>query len=126
MRSAAWQSLSCEARAILVELYALYDASNNGRLFLSVREAASRVGVGKSTAASALAQLIDRGFIRPNVKGAFTLKQRHATSWVLTEFEHAGQLATKDFMRWQPDPKKQNTVRPRGQMVRQEGQTSGA
>src|SRR5262245_54679292 len=80
MRSLAWQSLSCEARAVLVELYALYDGSNNGRLFLSVREAAYRVNVGKSTAATALAQLIDRGFIRPNVKGAFTLKQRHATS----------------------------------------------
>ena len=90
MRSAAWQSLSCEARAVLVELYALFDGSNNGRLFLSIREAASRVSVGKSTAAAALAQLVDRGFIRPNVKGAFTLKQRHATSWVLTEFEHEG------------------------------------
>jgi hypothetical protein len=31
MRSAAWQSLSCEARAVLVELYALFDGSNNGR-----------------------------------------------------------------------------------------------
>jgi hypothetical protein len=125
MRSAAWQSLSCEARAVLVELYALYDGSNNGRLFLSILEAASRVGVGKSTAAIALAQLMDRGFIRPNVKGAFTLKQRHATSWVLTEFEHAGQLATKDFMRWQPEPKNHNAVRPQGQMVRVGGQMGG-
>ena len=125
MRSAAWQSLSCEARAVLVELYAFFDGSNNGRLFLSIREAASRVSVGKSTAAAALAQLVDRGFIRPNVKGAFTLKQRHATSWVLTEFEHGGQLATKDFMRWQPEPKNQNAVRPQGQMVRLEGQMGG-
>jgi hypothetical protein len=40
---------------------------------------------------------------------------------VLTEFEHAGQLATKEFMRWQPQVKNHNAVRPRGQMVRPEG-----
>jgi DNA-binding transcriptional MocR family regulator len=125
MRSAAWQSLSCEARAVLLELYALFDGPNNGRLFLSVREAARRIGVGKSTAAGALGQLMERGFIRPNVRGAFTLKQRHATSWVLTEFERAGQLATKDFMRWQLDPENCNAVRPQGQMVRVGGQIGG-
>lgn len=126
MRSAAWKSLSCDARAVFIELYALFDGSNNGRMFLSIRDAASRVNVGKTTAAAALMQLVDRGFVRPNVKGAFTLKQRHATSWVLTEFEHAGQLATKDFMGWQPEPKNHNAVRPKGQMVRVEAQMGGA
>ena len=121
MRSAAWQSLKCEARALLVALYEIYNGSNNGALFLSVREAARRINTSKSTAAGAFQALTDRGFIRPNVRGAFTLKQRHATSWVLTEFEHAGQLATKDFMRWKPEVKNHNAVRPRGQMVRPEG-----
>ena len=45
-------------------------------------------------------------------KGAFSLKKRHATEWRLTEFPcdltHA--LPTKDFMRWQPSQKIQNTV----------------
>jgi hypothetical protein len=122
MRSAAWRSLKCEARALVVALYELYNGSNNGALFLSIREAARRINTSKSTAAGAFRVLMDRGFIRPNVKGAFSMKQRHATSWVLTEFEFAGQLATKDFMRWRTMPEIQNTVRPQGQMVRVEGQ----
>jgi len=107
---------------VLVELYAHYDGGNNGRLFLSVREAARRTNISKSTAATAFAALVQRGFIRPNVKGAFSLKQRHATSWILTEFAHGGHIATKDFMPWQPDSKNQNTVRLQGQMFRPEGQ----
>src|ERR1044071_5096173 len=102
MASTAWRSLTCEARAVLVELYAHYDGGNNGRLFLSVREAARRTNISKSTAATAFAALVQRGFIRPHVKGAFSLKQRHATSWILTEFAHGGHIATKDFMPWQP------------------------
>jgi hypothetical protein len=102
LASAAWRSLSCEARALLVELYGLYNGSNNGMLFLSVREAARRLNIGKSTAARAFDELTEKGFVRPHVKGAFARKVRHATQWVLTEFEHGGQLPTKNFMRWQP------------------------
>lgn len=117
LNSEAWRSLPCEARALLVELYALHNGANNGSLFLSVREGARRLGVGKTTAARAFADLLDRGFIRPNVQGAFSRKVRHATSWVLTEFEYGGQLATKDFARWQSSGKIQNTVPPQVQMV---------
>ncbi len=113
----AWRSLSCEARAVLVELYALYNGSNNGGLFLSVREAAKRVGIGKTTAARALDQLADRGFIRRHVQGGFSHKIRHATQWVLTEFPHGCQLPTKDFAHWKAASENQNTVLPEGQMV---------
>jgi len=117
MRSAAWGSLSCEARALLVELYALHNGSNNGTLFLSVREAARRINTGKSTAHEAFRDLIDRGFVLPNTKGAFTLKQRHSTTWILTEFEFAGRLATKNFMSWVSPPQKSE----RGPQARTDG-----
>jgi hypothetical protein len=86
----------------LIELYSLYTGRNNGELFLSVRDAAKRGGMGKNAAQAALADLIDKGFVRPRQKGGFDYKARHATQWVLTEFEYAGALPTKDFMRWQP------------------------
>ena len=106
---AAWRDLAPASRALLVELYALYNGTNNGQLFMSVREAAKRISVSRNTGGKALLELQGHGFIRALEKGAFSLKSRHATRWVLTEFEHAGKLGTKDFMRWLP-AEIQNTV----------------
>jgi hypothetical protein len=102
LNSLAYRSLSLGARALLVELYALYNGQNNGDLYLSAREAGKRLGVGKTKAAACLHELEAKGFIRPRQRGAFQWKMRHATCWVLTEFAFAGQIPTKDFMRWQP------------------------
>ncbi len=100
--SPAYRSLSPTARCLLVELYSFYSGSNNGWVFLSVRDAAQRLGVGSSTAARAYVDLEDRGFIRPRVKGGFNVNDRRATEWVLTEFALGDNLATKDFMSWRP------------------------
>jgi hypothetical protein len=108
--SEAYQALDCTARALLVEFYSLYNGMNNGELFLSVREAARRLGVAPNTAMKAIRQLEDKGFIRPNQRGSFHWKAGHATSWILTEFEYSGKSATKDFMRWQPNGEKQKPV----------------
>ena len=50
LKSAAYRSLDCYARSLLVELYGLYSGSNNGGLFLSVRESAERLNVSRMTA----------------------------------------------------------------------------
>lgn len=102
LNSEAWQALSLGARCLLIVFYDLYNGHNNGELFLSVREAARRLRVAPNTAARLLLDLQTKGFIRPNIKGGFDWKVRHATSWILTEFEFAGQLASKGFMRWRP------------------------
>ena len=113
MESPAFRWLSVAARALLLELKALYTGNNNGTLFLSVREAARRLGVGKNQAAAAFAELQDRGFLRPNVVGAFSLKHEarrgNATSWILTEFPigDAKGAGSRDFMRWQPSDEQQ-------------------
>lgn len=101
----AWQSLSMNARCLEMELKALYDGTNNGKLFLSIREAAKRLGIADNTASKAFKELEEKGFIKSKQKGSFKWKTRHATSWILTEFEYNNQLATKDFMRWQPQEK---------------------
>ena len=100
LQGAAYKSLKPVARSILVELHALYNGGNNGQLFLSVREAGKRLNVAPNTAVRGFAELVERGFIRAALKGRFTLKQRHATRWVLTEYEYDGQLPSKDFARW--------------------------
>ena len=110
LRSPAYRSLNCYARCALVELYDLYNGDNNGDLFMSVRSMAQRLGIANGTAGRALDDLVDRGFIRPRQKGAFSLKVKHATSWILTEHSLADQRATKEFMRWQPTGQKQNSV----------------
>lgn len=99
-QSEAYQSLDCTARSLLVEFYALYNGTNNGELFLSVREAARRLGVAPNTAQKAIRALVGRGFIRPRQRGSFHHKGGPATQWILTEFEFAGEPGTKDFMRW--------------------------
>ena len=117
MATAAWKSLNGNQRAIYVEMAARYDGSNNGRIPYSVRDAADSLHISKATAARDLAALQERGFIVPMTKGAFSLKQRHATTWRLTEFncDVTRELPTKDFARWSPEI--QNTVSPRTSTV---------
>ena len=111
MRSPAWRSLDAKARCALIELYALYNGENNGDLFLSVRDLSEHIGCSPATAARAFVALEDRGFIRTHRKGGFNIKDktRQATSWILTEFEFANSLPTKEFMRYEmPNPNKKN------------------
>ena len=123
LKSPAWQSLSANARCVYIEMATRYagDGSNNGRLPYAVRDAVKTLHIGKSTAARALFDLQQRGFIVSTTKGGFSLKERHATEWRLTEFPcdvtHA--LPTKEFMRW---PEIQNTVPVAGPKVPVAGQ----
>ena len=93
LQSPAYRSLNCYARALLVELYRHYRPGKNGDVFLSVREAAQALNASHQTAMRAFHAVADRGFIRARRRGDFNWKARHATTWVLTEFEFGGQLA---------------------------------
>lgn len=103
LASPAYRSLPCYERCLLTELVRRYNGVNNGNFPMSVREAASLLGTGKNQAAKAFHGLEDRGFIKPNIKGAFTWKARHATTWILTEYRFNGEPPTKDFMKWKPE-----------------------
>lgn len=122
LRSVAYRDLRPVARALLVEVYALYNGSNNGDVFLSVRRAAALLGVTPNTASGALRDLAVHGFIRARQPGGFGWKERHATTWVLTEFAFAGALPEKAFMRWQPGDDfsgRTAETKPRSQKSRQ-------
>lgn len=107
--SAAYRDMDAKARCALHELMFRYDGKNNGAIVLSVRECAERLGVSPNTAMKALQSVVDHGFTCPLVKGSFTLKARHATEWLVTEFGHptADDPAPKDYRNWDPKNKTQ-------------------
>lgn len=114
MRSIAWRSLKAVARAVYTEVGFHYTGENNGRIVISVRGMAASLGISKDTAARALQMLEERGFIETVKRGAFSMKQRHASEFRMTAFrcDVRGALPSKKFMRWEPEI--QDTVRPQG------------
>jgi DNA-binding HxlR family transcriptional regulator len=103
----AWQSLSPAARCAYLELKFIYNGGNNGRIGLSARRLGACIHVSKNTAARALRELQEKGFIERVTAGAFHRKVRHATEWRLTEekCDVSGALPTKAFMRWGQEKK---------------------
>jgi|GEM_PF-2628750 len=109
MDTEAYKSLGCPARALLIEMRALYNGHDN-RIYMSRREAERRLGVGRRLAEQALTELLDRGFIRVLIPGKFHRKDPHATVYALTN-ETIGDgdgPAPKDYMSWTPE--KNNVV----------------
>lgn len=110
MASEAWKALTAQQRAVYIEVAALYAGNNNGRIALSVRNAAERCNITKDTAAKAFKRLIELGFIDCVTPGGFSRKVRHAAEWRLNMYkcDVTGAVASKAFMRW--SIKNQNTV----------------
>ena len=108
--SQAYRSLTCPARAVLIEIARGHDGTNNGRLGLSVRRASERCNIARGTAQRAFIDLQERGFIDCMTKGSFSRKLLHATEWRLTWWgcDVTGDLPSKKFMQWGRE--KQNTV----------------
>jgi hypothetical protein len=106
--SPAWRSLSPVARSILIELAAIYNGSNNGRLALSARDAAERVRCSKNTAARAFVELVQKGFADVCSRGHFDRKTPHAAEYRLTmhRCDRTGDRSSKRFMSWRLDQPK--------------------
>jgi DNA-binding transcriptional regulator YhcF (GntR family) len=104
--SPAYRDLNSVERSILSDKMKRYDGSNNGRIPYSVREAATELRISKDTARRAISRLQDQGFIVQITRGAFSLKQRHATEWRLTELncDVTNSLPSKELMRWPTVP----------------------
>ena len=112
--SPAYTSLSPWARAALVEVNRAYNGSNNGRIVLSVREVAERMNCHRDTAGRALQDLVDRGFIEPRTKGAFSVKFRRATEWRLNDrrCDATGKPQNQAFLKWPSGSETQPPRRP--------------
>ena len=98
--SAAWSALSSADRAVYVELAALYNGRNNGRLALSVRDASRRCRMNKDTAAAAFRSLASHGFVE-RISGD-RLQIGQAAEWLLTmhRCDRTGAPGTRAFLDW--------------------------
>jgi hypothetical protein len=110
LESAAYRALSPNARAVLVELTRMDNGSNNGVLWLSVRDAAAHMGVANTkTASAALSELQDMGFIVMTKDAHFRVKAAdtsRARCWRLTWLPvPKRQGPTNDYQERQPSTK---------------------
>ena len=110
LESAAYRSLSPNARAVLVELTRMDNGSNNGSLWLSVRDAAALMGVANTkTASAALGELQDMGFIVMTKDAHFRVKAAdtsRARCWRLTWLAIPKQRGpTNDYQQCEPTTK---------------------
>lgn len=123
LTSNAYRSLSPNARSLLVELAMLYNGDNNGSLYLSVRDAAHRMGVADLTATSrAFDDLKALGFVQMMRDSHFSVKAAEgarARCWRLTWWPGPGRkIATWDFLEREAEPKTPARKRmERGQKV---------
>jgi len=100
--TAAWRSLSPQARVVLIELIRIYNGRNNGYLALSARDAAARCNIAKDTATKVFRELIEKGFVELVVPGGFSMKLRHAAEYRLTHLrcDRTGEVGRYGFKRW--------------------------
>jgi hypothetical protein len=125
LRTDAFRALSGSAAKLLFLLLAKFNGQNNSEIVMSVRQAAHEVGCSPNHASKLFRELQEKGLVKIAVRGAFSLKMRHASTWTLTwlpvrRADHTGlfHVATRDFAHWgpsAPNPKKakQNAVASR-------------
>ncbi|WP_341212013.1 helix-turn-helix domain-containing protein [uncultured Limimaricola sp.] len=103
LKSPAWRALSGPAIKAFLELHTRYNGCNNGRLFLSLNEAADILGIGKATAQRALVELQDKGFLVLTKPGNWYGRQ--ANEWRITikpEDRKPQSTASNDWRSRQP------------------------
>ena len=100
IESEAWRWLRPISQAVYIELRRRYNGLNNGRISLSLSEAAHILKASKSSISRALKQLETHGFIKLIKKGYFT--GRMASEYALTDEQLDGHPPTREWRRWQP------------------------
>jgi DNA-binding transcriptional regulator YhcF (GntR family) len=102
-----WHSLSPRAVVAYLELARRFNGTNNGTLHLSVRELARAWNWSRASAARAIEELVDKGFIEITCNSGFNLKdrKRQATEYRLTVLfcDLTRQPASKTFTKWKPE-----------------------
>ena len=113
IESEAWKWLRPISKAVYIELKSRYNGLNNGRISLSLSEAAHILKASKSSISKALKQLEAHGFIKLIKKGYFT--GRMASEYALTDEQLDGYPPTREWRQWQPKkPHRRRQIRAIG------------
>ncbi len=111
LKSPAWRSLSGNAVRLWFELHTRFNGSNNGKVFLSLNEAAEILGLGKATVQRAYKELQDKGFLALEQEGNWYNRRAH--EWRLTtkpvQTRSGNQIATNDWRHWRPQKTKRGS-----------------
>lgn len=83
MDSPGYAATHPPARAVLLELAKRYTGYNNGRIGLSIRDAACACRISTGTAGRAIQELEDCGLIECVEKGSFSRRRRLASEYRL-------------------------------------------
>ena len=126
MKAEAWLALSAAARAVYLQIGFRYNGSNNGKLALSVRDAAKECNIARNTASRAFEELVDLGFIELTREGSFDRKTRIASEWRMTAFrcDLTGSLTTRAFMHRVAQARDNRAPRSRPQPARRSQTTA--
>ena len=100
IESDAWRWLRPISQAVYIEIRRRYNGLNNGKISLSLSEAAHILKASKSSINRALKQLEMHGFIKLIKKGYFT--GRMASEYALTDEQLDGYPPTREWRQWQP------------------------
>jgi len=101
--SAAWGAMSHGARSLYVALKRRYnsDFHNNGKIYLSLRDASQEIGSGREEIVRWFRELQHYGFIVLTQAGYLGLDGKgKAPHWRLTECGYMKDPPTRDFMKW--------------------------
>ena len=122
--SPAWRAMSHGARSLYICLKSRYNSKqhNNGRLYVSQRQAAQEIGSSYEQIARWFRELRHYGFIVMTTPGWLGVDGKgKAPHWRLTECGYMNDPPTRDFLKWDgrsfnkrhhppPGRKKQNPV----------------
>lgn len=105
IQSPAWRSLSGAAIKVWLELHTRFNGGNNGKLFLSMNEAARNLGIGKQTAQRAFAELQEKGFLVLERPGNWYGRQAHEWRLTTKPMRRPGgkEVASNDWRNWRPE-----------------------
>jgi hypothetical protein len=105
--SSAWRAMSHGAKMLYIALKRHYSRENhnNGRIFLSQRDAEKQLRSHHDEIARWFRELQHFGFIVMQTPGFLGVEgMGQAPRWRLTELGHMRDLPTKDFLRWDGTP----------------------
>ena len=112
----AWCAMSHGAKALYIALRRRYNVNNhnNGRIYLSQRQAAEELSSHHNEIARWFRELQHYGFIVMTMPGFLGVEGKgKAPRWRLTELGHMGDPPTRDFTRWDGTKFKNKKAKPR-------------
>jgi hypothetical protein len=100
LNSEAWRTLSGPAVKVFLELRTRFHGGNNGKLHMSLEEAAGLLGLGKATVQRAFQELQERSLVLCTKRGRWY--GRMASEWAVGDKGIDGDLPAYAWKRWRP------------------------